>query len=394
MDYNRKALALHKKLAGKINVSSKVPLKNKDILSSVYTPGVGAVSRAIAKDKKSVWDYTGRANTVAIISDGTAVLGLGDVGPEAGLPVMEGKAALFAEFGNVNAFPLCINAKTPDEIAQVVRALSPSLGGVNLEDIAAPTCFEVEQKLEKLGIPVFHDDQDGTAIVVTAALVNAVKALKSRLRDLRIVIMGAGAAGSAISWLLSGREKWQAQKKIAGLTFEVPKDIILVDSKGIIDERRADLSVWKKMLAAVTNREKRQGGIENALKDADVFIGVSSGGKLTPKLVFLMNKNPIIFALANPVPEIMPGDAAKAGAALVATGRSDFPNQVNNALVFPGLFRGLLDSRASAVTSKIKLAAAQALAQSVTPSKANILPSVLDKTVHQKLAEAVRKASL
>ena len=393
MDYNRKALTLHKKLAGKIVISSKIPLKNKEILSTIYTPGVGQVSRVIAKDKALVWEYTGRSNTVAVISDGTAVLGLGNVGPEAAIPVMEGKAVLFEEFGNVNAFPLCVKAENPDDIVRLVEMLSPSFGGINLEDIGAPVCFEVEQKLENLGIPVFHDDQDGSGIVVIAGLINAAKVLGKRLRDLRIVIMGAGAAASGTTWLLVGREKWQAQKKILNMPFETPRDVILVDSRGIIEDSRADLNVWKKMLASVTNRENRKGGIENALKNTDVFIGLSSGGKLTSKQVSIMNKNPIIFALANPNPEIMPNEAKRGGAALVATGRSDFPNQVNNALVFPGLFRGLLDARAKTVGSPVKLAAVEALVKSVNPTKTNILPSVLDKRVHSDVALAVKRAA-
>lgn len=393
MDYNKKAVVLHKKLQGKIVVSSKLPIKSKDTLSTVYTPGVGHVSRLIGRDRNLSWEYTGRANTVAIVSDGTAVLGLGDVGPEAAMPVMEGKAVLFSEFGNVNAFPLCVQVNSADEIVQLVTSISPSFGGINLEDIAAPRCFQVEEKLQNLEIPVFHDDQDGSAIVVIAGLINACKVLGRRMRDLRIVIMGAGAAASGTTWLLVGRKKWQAQNKIQGMAFETPKDVILLDSKGIIDERRADLNVWKKMLATVTNREKRRGGVEEALRGADVFIGLSSGGKLTQKQMALMNKNPIIFALANPAPEIMPDDAKKAGAALIATGRSDFPNQVNNALVFPGLFRGLLDARAKTVTSKVEMAAIEALVKSVTPTKTNILPSVLDKKVHEKVAQAVKRAA-
>ncbi len=396
MDFSKKALLLHKKLAGKIVVSSKLPVKTKERLSTFYTPGVGAVSSAIGKNKELVWKLTGRGNFVAIVTDGTAVLGLGNIGPEAALPVMEGKSVLFSALGKVNAFPLCISAQTSGEIVNFVRAIAPSFGGINLEDIAAPACFEVEEKLilpaEKLGIPVFHDDQDGTAIVVLAALINATKVLGRRLRDLRIVILGAGAAGCATAWLLLGREKWQTSKKVSNLFFEPPEDVILVDSKGIIEEKRDDLTVWKKMLAQVTNKKKIQGGIEQALKEADVVIGLSTGGKLTVQNIHLMNKKPIIFAMANPVPEIMPELAKKAGVALIATGRSDFPNQVNNALVFPGFFRGLLDARATHVTSSMKYAAAQAMAGAIKPNINNILPSVLEKKVHQKLAQAVERA--
>ena len=390
MDYNRKAILLHKKLLGKIFISSKIPIRDKDILSSVYTPGVGAVSLKIAKEKNLVWELTGRRNTIAIVTDGSAVLGLGNVGPEAALPVMEGKAALFSEFGGVNAYPLCVKVSSPDEVVNLIRAITPTVGGINLEDIKAPECFEIEQKLADLGIPVFHDDQDGTAIVVTAALINAAKVTGKALRKLRVVIMGAGAAGSATTWFLVGREKWNAQKKMNSF-FDLPQDIILVDSSGIINERRADLSVWKKMLASVTNKEKRSGGIEQALQGADVMIGLSSKGKLTPKLLSLMNKNPIVFALSNPIPEIMPNLAYKSGAMLVATGRSDFPNQVNNALVFPGFFRGLLDSRATQVTSSVKIVAVKALIDSVNPTKNKIMPSVLEKKVHMRLAQAVKK---
>lgn len=391
---NVKSLALHRKLAGKIIVSSKIPVRLKKTLSAIYTPGVGAVSSAIAKNKELVWKLTGRGNSIAIITDGTAVLGLGNIGPEAALPVMEGKAVLFSEFGGVNAYPLCISAKTPEEVVNFVLAIAPTFGGINLEDITAPACFEIEEKLQDLGIPVFHDDQDGAAIVILAALVNATKVLGRRLGDLRVVIMGAGAAGAATAWFLLGREKWKAQKKVAGLFFETPADVILVDSKGIIEERRADLTSWKRMLASVTNKQRIGGGLEQALKGTDIVIGLSTGGKLTPGNLSLMNKNPIVFALSNPLPEIMPDVAKKAGAGLVATGRSDFPNQVNNALVFPGLFKGLLDAQAKQCSPKVILAAAQTIAAAVTPSKNKILPGILDKRVHQQVANAVKEAAL
>lgn len=392
MDYSKKALELHRKLKGKIAVSSKIPVRTKDVLSTLYTPGVGAVSTRIAKRKDTVWKLTGKGNSVAIVTDGTAVLGLGNVGPEAALPVMEGKAVLFSEFGNVNAYPLCIRANTPDEVVQFVHTLAPSFGGINLEDIAAPACFEIEEKLEGLEIPVFHDDQDGAAIVVLAALVNATKALGIHLRDLKVVIIGAGAAASATAWLLVGREKWKPLQKVAPLFFESPNDVILVDSKGVIEEQRADLTVWKRMLGSVTNKRRVRGTLDDALKGADVVIGLSTGGKLTPRHISHMNKNPIVFGLSNPVPEIMPADAKRGGAALVATGRSDFPNQINNALVFPGLFRGLLDSRAPHVTADIKYAVAHTLTDYLTPTKTNILPRVLDKRIHQKIAQAVEKS--
>lgn len=393
MDYGKQALKLHKKLAGKIQLSSKVKVSSKDTLSTIYTPGVGAVSTAIAKNKNLVRKLTGKANSVAIVSNGTAVLGLGNIGPEAALPVMEGKAVLFSEFGGVDAYPLCIQANSPEEVVQFVKAIAPTFGAVNLEDIKAPECFEIEGMLQDLEIPVFHDDQDGAAIVILAALVNAAKITGKRLRDLKVVILGAGAAGSATAWMLLSREKWMASGKVTNSFFESPADVIMVDSKGIIDERRPDLNPWKKMLAVVTNRSNKRGGLTDALRGADVFIGLSSGGKLTPPQVKLMNKNPIIFALANPVPEITPQDAKTAGAALVATGRSDFPNQINNALCFPGLFRGILDTRVIKITSSLKYRVAAAIAESVNPTKNQILPSVLNRKVHQKIAQAVQKAA-
>lgn len=391
MDYGKLALKLHKKLAGKITVTSKIPVRSKNNLSTLYTPGVGAVSSAIAKDKSLAWKLTGRGNNVAIVSDGTAVLGLGNIGPEAALPVMEGKAVLFSEFGEVDAFPMCIKAESPSDIVNLVKMITPTFGGINLEDIAAPECFEVEEKLLGIGIPVFHDDQDGAAIVTLAALVNSTKVTGRRLGSLKVVIMGAGAAGAATAWLLLGREKWVASKKVSGLFFDPPADVVVVDSRGIIDDSRADLTNWKKMLASVTNKENIRGTIDDALAGADVFIGLSSGGKITPAQIKLMNKNPIIFALANPNPEIMPSDAKRAGAAIVATGRSDFPNQINNALCFPGLFRGILDAKAPKVTSELKYAVAYAISETVNPTKNQILPSVLDKRVHQNVAQAIRK---
>lgn len=392
MDYGKLALKLHRKLAGKVTISSKAPVRSKNDLSTLYTPGVGAVSSAIAKDKSQVWKMTGRGNNVGIVSDGTAVLGLGNIGPEAALPVMEGKAVLFSEFGQVDAYPMCIDSKSVDETVNFVKMIAPTLGGVNLEDIAAPECFEIEEKLQGIGIPVFHDDQDGAAIVTLAALVNAAKVTGRRLGSLKVVIMGAGAAGAATAWLLLGREKWVASKKVSNLFFNPPADIIMVDSNGIIDDRRADLTSWKKQLASVTNKENKRGTIDDALAGADVFIGLSTGGKITPAQVKLMNKNPIIFALANPNPEIMPDEAKKAGASIVATGRSDFPNQINNALCFPGLFRGILDGQVEKVTPELKYAAALAIAETVNPTKSQILPSVLDKNVHQNVAQAVKKS--
>ncbi len=397
MDIPTKALALHRKLQGKVAVVTRSPVKTKADLSTIYTPGVGAVSSAIAEDDSLVWELTGRKNTVAIVSDGTAVLGLGNVGPQAALPVMEGKAVLFSEFGGVWAYPLCISTKSVAETVQVIRALAPSFGGINLEDIAAPDCFEVEEQLSdppegeaSLPIPVFHDDQDGTAVVVLAALYNAVRVTGKKMSELKVVILGAGAAGSAVAWLLLGREKWDTKKVYNKLFFDPPGEVVMVDSRGIISQTRTDLNKWKQAMALVTNKQELSGDLAEALKGADVFIGVSTGGKLDPKLIKLMNKDPIIFAMSNPNPEILPEDAKTAGAAIVATGRSDFANQVNNALVFPGLFRGLLDAGVQKVTIEAKLAAAYALALSIKPSLNNIVPSVLDKKAHQSVARAVR----
>lgn len=407
VDYNQKALTLHKKLNGKIEIKSKIPIRSKNILSTIYTPGVGAVSSAIAKDGNLVWELTGRKNTVAIISDGTAVLGLGNIGPEAALPVMEGKAVLFSEFGGVWAYPLCIKSKSVAETVQIIRAIAPSFGGINLEDVAAPACFEVEEQLSNppegsprgevgeasLGIPVFHDDQDGTAVVVLAALYNSVKVTGKKMSDLKVVILGAGAAGSAVAWLLLGREKWDIKKVYDKLFFDPPKDIVIVDSRGIISQTRTDLNKWKQTIAKATNKQGLSGDLAEALTGADVFIGVSTGGKLDAKLIKLMDKDPIIFAMSNPNPEILPDDAKAAGAAIVATGRSDFANQVNNALVFPGMFRGLLDAGIKKVTIETKLAAASALANSVVPTAEQILPDVVNKKIHQQVAQAVRRSA-
>ncbi len=376
MDYSKKSLALHKKNRGKIEIKSKVKLATKNDLSLAYTPGVAAVSSAIGRDKKLSWQLTNRANQVAIVTDGTAILGLGNLGPEAAMPVMEGKAAIFKEFAGIDAMPICINTTDTEEIIKFCKYIEPSFGGINLEDIAAPRCFEILNRLEnELSIPVFHDDQDGTAIVVLAALINACKVSGKAMKNLKITINGAGAAGIAIARLLMA----------AGVA-----DLILADSVGIIYNGREDLNFSKKDIAAKTNKEKIKGGLREAMKGADVFIGVSAGNLVSAEMIKSMRENPIVFAMANPVPEIMPDLALKAGAFIVGTGRSDFPNQINNALVFPGIFRGLLDGKTKQATTAIKIKAAIALAGIVKPNKNKILPAITDKRVVKAVAKAVK----
>lgn len=388
MDLKEEALKLHKENKGKIEIRSKIKVETRKDLTLAYTPGVAEVSRAIFEDRNNVWNYTTKQNSVAIVTDGSAVLGLGNIGPEAALPVMEGKALLFKEFANIDAFPICLATQDESEIIGIVRSLSPGFGGINLEDIAAPKCFAIEERLQDTGIPVFHDDQHGTAIVVLAALINAAKVAGKRLEDLKIVISGAGAAGTAIAKILLCLG---FDRKICTSV----KEIILVDRKGIIYDGREDLDKNKKEIAKATNTKKRKGTLQDAIAGADAFIGVSSGGVLTKEMVGSMSDNAIVFAMANPVPEIMPHDALDAGAGIVATGRSDFPNQVNNSLAFPGVFRGALDSRAGRITNEMKLAAAYALAAYVDkPSKENIIPDALDRKVVSEIAEAVKKASL
>lgn len=381
MDLSQEALIFHKKLKGKIALQVKSPIKNRHDLSLAYTPGVAAVSQKIANDKKAVWDYTGRGNWVAVVTDGTAVLGLGDIGPEAAMPVMEGKAVLFKEFANIDAFPLCLDTKDPDQIIAIASALAPSFAGINLEDISAPRCFYIEEKLnQRLSIPVFHDDQHGTAIVVLAGLRNALSVTHRTLKDVTIAISGAGAAGSAIARILISQ----------GV-----RHIVIADSKGIISSHRGDLDENKKKLAVMTNHEGLEGTLAQALKGRDVFIGVSVPHIVSEQMIRSMNPHPIVFALANPTPEIMPAAAKRAGAAIVATGRSDFPNQVNNVLAFPGVFRGALDAKVPAITHAMKLAAAKALADYVkTPSPTYIIPDALDKRVAFCVAKAVKRAAL
>jgi len=379
MDYNKKSLALHKKNKGKIEIKSKVPLKTKNDLSMAYTPGVGAVCMEIKKDKKKSWELTNRANQIAIISDGTAILGLGNIGPEAGMPVMEGKAVIFKEFANIDATPLCINSTDPEEVIKFIKLIEPSFAGINIEDIAAPSCFAILNCLEKeLSIPVFHDDQDGTAIVVVAALINACRISGKVLNELKIAISGAGAAGIAIARLL---------------LFQGVKNIILADSRGSIYEGRKNLNEFKKEIAKKTNKKKIKGSLAEAMTGTDVFVGVSRAGIVSAEMVKSMNKEPIVFPMANPVPEILPNIALKAGAKIVGTGRSDYPNQINNALVFPGIFRGLLDSGKKKISAKMKLSAAIALAYVVKkPHKNNILPNITDKRAVKAIARAVIKS--
>ena len=388
MDYYKKSLVLHKKLGGKIGTKNKVAIKNINDLSVCYTPGVGAVSRAIAADKNLAWDLTVRKNTVAVVSDGSAVLGLGNIGPEAALPVMEGKAMLFKQFADVDAVPIVLATQDTEEIIKTVKAIAPSFGGINLEDISAPRCFEIEERLKKeLDIPVMHDDQHGTAIVVLAALINALKVAKKDIAKVKIVLSGAGAAGVAITKIL--------------LQYGA-KNIITHDSIGAIYFNRGNLNESKKQLAEITNLGCRndapagrlqceRGTLAETIKNADVFIGVSAPNILTGEMVKTMARKPIVFAMSNPVPEIMPDIAKKAGAFIVATGRSDFPNQINNVLAFPGIFRGALDGRVKMITDEMKLKAAENLAKIVkNPTSKKIIPSVFDKGVMRAVARAVK----
>jgi malate dehydrogenase (oxaloacetate-decarboxylating) len=384
------SLNLHKVLRGKISVRNKMDVRTVEDLSQVYSPGVAAPCEAIAADESKVYDYTMKGNTVAIVTDGSAVLGLGNIGPKAALPVMEGKAMLFRKFAEIDAFPICLDTQDTEEIVRTVELLAPVFGGVNLEDISAPRCFEIERRLQNLGIPVFHDDQDGTAIVVLAALINASKLVGKSLFHLKVVVNGAGAAGTAITRLLRchGYEE-DVQECIS------VKDVIACDSQGIISKARTDLNEEKLELLQYTNVNNVSGTLQEALIDADVFIGVSKGNLITAADVRTMAKDPIIFALANPIPEIMPDEAKMGGAAVVGTGRSDLPNQINNVLGFPGIFRGALDARATRITAGMKLAAVHAIAGCLTnPSTDHIIPATLDPVVAFKVAEAVKAVAL
>ncbi len=383
MDYSTESLRLHREWKGKIEIHSRVPVRTKDDLSLAYTPGVAQACKVIQKDKEESYALTRRGNLCAVITDGTAVLGLGDIGPEAGMPVMEGKCVLFKEFGDVDAFPLCISTKDPDEFTETVVRLSGSFGGINLEDISAPRCFEIEKKLnERLDIPVFHDDQHGTAIVTLAGLTNALKLTGKKKEDVRIVTSGSGAAGVAIVRLLLH----------AGF-----KNIIMTDRKGTIYGNRDDLNPVKKEMAGITNPEGLKGSLRDALKGADVFIGISAPGLLDAETVKSMEKAPVIFACANPEPEIYPDEAKAGGAFIVATGRSDYPNQINNVLAFPGVFRGAFDVRAREINEEMKIAAAAALAGLVTGddlSPDRIIPDPFDPRVGKAVAKAVSDAAI
>ena len=383
MNYNEEAIKKHLEWKGKFEIKSRAKLENKDDLSIAYTPGVAEPCRRIHENIDDVFKYTRKGNLVAVVTDGTAVLGLGDIGPEAGMPVMEGKAILFKEFGDVDAFPICLATKDVDEIVETVCNIAPTFGGINLEDISAPRCFEIEERLiEKLDIPVFHDDQHGTAIVTLAALINANKITGRKFEDLKIVMNGAGSAGIAITKLLQ---------------LDGAKNILLVDSKGIVSKSRDNLNDMKIKMLESTNPENLSGGLADAVRDADIFIGVSKAGLLSQEMVKSMAKDPIILAMANPVPEIMPEEAKAAGARIVGTGRSDFPNQVNNVLGFPGIFRGALDVRARRIDDSMKIAAAEALAGCVTDDELCeefIIPNPLDKSVAKKVASAVANAAV
>ena len=382
MDYNKLALEMHEKHKGKIATSPKVEVKTRDDLSTAYTPGVAEPCRKIRDNKEDVYRYTAKGNLVAVVSDGTAVLGLGDIGPEAAMPVMEGKALLFKEFADIDAFPICLDTKDTEEIIETVKRIAPVFGGINLEDISAPRCFEIERRLkEELDIPVFHDDQHGTAIVVAAGLLNALKCVGKTMEEADIVINGAGSAGISICKLL--------------LQFGVG-NVVLVDQKGALCPGEDWMNDAQKEMAEKTNKEKQTGPLSEIIKGKDVFIGVSAPGIVTAEMVPEMADDPVIFAMANPTPEIMPDEAKKGGARVVATGRSDFPNQINNVLVFPGIFRGALDARASQITENMKIAAAKAIAGIISDDELNeeyIIPEAFDERVCAAVAQAVAEES-
>lgn len=379
MTINEKALKLHEEWNGKLEIVAKSPVKSREDLSLAYTPGVAEPCKVIAQDKEAAYKYTMKANTVAVVSDGSAVLGLGNIGPYAAMPVMEGKAVLFKEFGGVNAVPICLDTQDTEEIIKAVTYLAPGFGGINLEDISAPRCFEIEERLKEiLDIPVFHDDQHGTAIVVLAGIINALKVVGKKKEDCRIVVNGAGSAGVAITRLL--------------LTYGFPH-ITMCDKVGIVSKKTEGLNWMQQKMAELTNLEQQTGTLADAMKGTDIFVGVSAPGIVTPEMVASMNKDAILFAMANPVPEIMPDIAKAAGAKVVGTGRSDFPNQVNNVVAFPGIFKGALEGRAPKITEEMKLAAANAIASLVPDEELNednIMPEAFNPRVAEVVAEAVR----
>lgn len=378
-DQKSKALEFHKEHKGKIGTLVLTPVINREELSLAYTPGVAEVSRVVAGDTKLAYEYTIKGHTVAVVTDGSAVLGLGNIGPEGALPVMEGKALLFKTFAGIDAFPICLNTQDTQEIIKTVRYIAPVFGGINLEDIAAPRCFEIEDSLQDLGIPVMHDDQHGTAIVVLAGLINAAKVVEKSMDQLRVVVSGAGAAGNAVVNLLHDRVA----------------DVLVLDSKGILSKERTDLDPHKQKLLEITNHENVSGNLEDAIKGADVFIGVSAPNIMNTEHVKLMNEKAIVFAMANPTPEIMPEAAKEGGAYIIATGRSDYPNQINNSLAFPGIFKGALESRAIKITREMKIKAAEALAALVKgPTKDKIIPGPFDEGVVEAVSGAVSSVRL
>nr|WP_312579663.1 malic enzyme-like NAD(P)-binding protein [Sedimentibacter sp.] len=384
MNYNEEALKMHEENKGKIEVISKVKVQNRDDLSTAYTPGVAEPCRKIHENKNDVYKYTAKGNLVAVLTDGSAVLGLGNIGAEAALPVMEGKAVLFKNFANVDAFPICVDSQDTEEIINTAKNIAPVFGGINLEDIQAPKCFEIERRLQELlDIPVFHDDQHGTAVVVCAALINALKLTKKSMGDIKVVLNGPGAAGTAIIKMM--------------ISLGV-NNIIACDSKGIVAEgRKEQLSPYKIELAQITNKEKLQGSLKDAMVGADVFIGTSAPNSVTEEMIKSMNKDSIVFAMANPIPEIMPDLAKNAGAKVIGTGRSDFPNQINNVLAFPGIFRGALDARAKKITEEMKKAASYAIAGLVSDEELSenyIIPGPFDNRVVEAVSKAVQEAAL
>ena len=383
MDYNAMALKMHEENKGKVGIISKVKVKTRDDLSTAYTPGVAEPCRKIRDNKKEVYHYTAKGNLVAVVSDGTAVLGLGDIGPEAAMPVMEGKAILFKEFAGIDAFPICLDTKDTEEIIETVKRIAPVFGGINLEDISAPRCFEIERRLkEELDIPVFHDDQHGTAIVVSAGLLNAVKFVGKKMENVKIVINGAGSAGISICKLL--------------LEIGVG-DVVLVDRQGALAPGEEWMNPAQKEMAEKTNKEQIHGSLAEVMKGKDIFVGVSAPGIVTAEMVSTMADDAIVFAMANPTPEIMPDEAKKGGARVVATGRSDFPNQINNVLVFPGIFRGALDAQATDITEEMKIAAVYAIADIISKEELKeeyIIPGAFDERVAKHVAQAVAKKAV